>query len=143
MATHRYNVEIPHLVNLAIDDHKRGYEIEAFSILYECIRYNQSHLISVKTKKPIKIKKYKELQAAIKKNTILNKKYLSNIGRFHTNRGKVVHEIILKKTIDDNITDKLIEQAGKTMDPKLKAEWKQAERESSEFMKNMIIQSYN
>ena len=34
-----------------------------------------------------------------------NKKYLSNIGRFHTNRGKVVHEIILKKTFDDDTID--------------------------------------
>ena len=51
--TSRYNVDITHLLNLAIKDHKSGYEIEAFSILYECIRYNQSYLISVKTKKPI------------------------------------------------------------------------------------------
>ena len=107
MVTNRYNVDITHLLNLAIEDHKRGYEIEAFSILYECIRYNQSYLISVKTKRPINIKKYKELQATIKQNTLLkNKKHLSNISRFHTNRGKVVHEIILKKTFDDDTIDK-------------------------------------
>ena len=39
--------------------------------------------------------------------------------------------------------DILIEKAANTMDPKLKAEWKKAEKELENFSKKMLLELYN
>jgi len=39
--------------------------------------------------------------------------------------------------------DSLIEKAANTMDPKLKAEWKKAEKELADYSKKMILKLYN
>ena len=103
MVTSRYNSDKTCLFNLAKGDHKNGYEIEAFSILYECIRYNQSRLISVKTNDPIKIENYKKLENKLKKYAMLDRNYIRNIGNFHTNRTKIIHEIINENFDSDEI----------------------------------------
>ena len=126
MVTSRYNSDEAYMFNLAKGDHKNGYEIEAFSILYECIRYNQNRLIHGKTHDPTKIENYKKLKNKLRKYTMLDSKQIRNIGNFHTTRTKIVHEMIFKKKFDSDKIDKWFEN-GVEINQKLISEIKMQE----------------
>jgi len=55
----------------------------------------------------------------------------------------IILEIKKLESIHQKQFDILIEKAANTMDPKLKVEWKRAEKELAGFSKKMILELYN
>lgn len=99
--TRHYKVSVEKLISVAAKIHKTGYEIEAFSIIFECVRYNLASLISVKTNQPLDIQKYQTLVSIVKRNNLLNRSIIAEVRSFRQNRNKIVHQIIHNKTFDD------------------------------------------
>ena len=86
------------------------HDIEAFSILFECIRFNQHRLLSLVTKESdTNIKKYKKLYAEIRKHCLLPKKKCL-LNQFYNHRSYVIHDIIFNRKFSDKDLKKWFEE---------------------------------
>ena len=100
-----------HLLKLAKKTPQHG--IETFSILFECIRFNQHRLLSlVTTESDSNIKKYKKLCAEIRKHCLLSKKKCL-LNQFYNHRSYVIHDIIFNRKFSDEDLKKWFEEGQK------------------------------
>ncbi len=117
------------LLKNATDEHKKGCQMEAFTLLFECIRYNLDRLITLKTKKLFKYKRgrfgtYKELETKIREFNILkDKRVQSKIGQFYQNRTYVIHNIVFNKNFSNKDLEDWFEM-GRTLNFELLREIK-------------------
>ncbi len=86
------------------------HDIESFSILFECIRFNQHRLVSIVRKESgAYVKKYLKLCAEIKKRCLLPKKKCL-LNQFYNHRSYVVHDIFFNRNFDDEDLKKWFEE---------------------------------
>ncbi len=97
------------------------HDIESFSILFECIRFNQHRLLSiVKKESGDYVKKYLKLCTEIKRRCLLPKKKCL-LNQFYRHRSYVVHDIFFNREFGDEDLKKWFEE-GQRLNARLLAE---------------------